>query len=171
MSCIKSFSLISGVLFTSSLSAEQLLSQFIDPLDGQFDASTYLSNNAFGFLPVPVIITDPAVDGGLGIVGLFFHESKQEAEKRKQYMESSENAARHLLPPSVSAFLGTYTGNNSWVVGGGHVGFFKQGKIRYTGGLGYGDAKLKFYGFGDLALNKSVEINTEALGILQNVKF
>ena len=48
-------------------------SQFKDPDDGRFDASNFLADNAYGFLPLPIIITDPAVDGGLGVAGLFFH--------------------------------------------------------------------------------------------------
>ncbi len=60
--------------------------QFFDPVDGRFDASTYLPENAFGFLPVPVIITEPAVEGGLGMTGLFFHESDEDAAVRKEAM-------------------------------------------------------------------------------------
>ena len=65
-------------------------SQFIDVFDGQFDASQYLSENAYGFLPVPIIITDPAVEGGLGLMGLFFHESDKEKEARLAAMQKSD---------------------------------------------------------------------------------
>lgn len=157
--------------YSSSLFAEQLLVQFIDPIDGKIDASSYLAENAYGFLPVPIVITDPALEGGLGMIGLFFHESEEDAQKRKEAMRSSENAAKHLLPPSVSAVASAYTGNNSWFTGGGHVGFFKQGHIRYMGGLGYGDINLNFYGFGNLAFNRPLELNTQAIGVMQNVKF
>jgi len=44
--------------------------QFIDKDDGWLDASEFLKNNAFGFLPLPLIITEPAVGNGLGVVGL-----------------------------------------------------------------------------------------------------
>lgn len=60
---------IAATVSSHSVSAQESL--FIDPLDGFFDASTFLAENAYGFLPVPVIITDPAVDGGLGMMGLF----------------------------------------------------------------------------------------------------
>ncbi len=62
--------------------AESFWSQFVDPDDGRFDTSRFLADNAYGFLPLPIIITDPAVDGGLGAVGLFFHESEEQKEKR-----------------------------------------------------------------------------------------
>ena len=89
---------------------------FTDKLDGQFDASRYLSENAYGFLPVPIIITDPAVEGGLGMMGLFFHESEEEQHARLAAMqdESNDKAAHNLLPPSISAGFGAYTGNGSY---------------------------------------------------------
>ena len=64
--------------------------QFFDPLDGQLDLSDYLSEIAYGFLPVPIVITDPAVDGGLGMMGLFFHETEEE----KQNLLREENIHR-----------------------------------------------------------------------------
>jgi hypothetical protein len=35
------------------------------------------------FLPLPVVITEPAVDGGLGLMGFFFHEDEAAAASRK----------------------------------------------------------------------------------------
>jgi len=149
----------------------QTESPFFDPVDGQFDMSQYLAENAFGFLPVPIIITEPAVDGGLGMMGLFFHEDEETAEKRKQAMRESENPSQHLLPPNVSAVMGAYTGNESWFVGGGNISFFKQGKIRYKGGGGYGDIDLDYYSIRDTELKNPLTINTESLMIMQSLKF
>jgi len=146
---------------------------FTDKLDGKFDASRYLSENAYGFLPVPVIITDPAVEGGLGMMGLFFHETEEEKVARLAAMqdESNDKAAHSLMPPSISAAFGAYTGNGSYFAGGGHVGFFNQGRIRYMGGGGYGDVNLNFYGFGDVTLPRPIEVNTQAVAIMQVLKF
>jgi len=156
--------------FTTAISYAQS-SQFFDQLDGMFDASEYLSENAYGFLPVPIIITDPAVEGGLGVMGLFFHETDEEKSARLKAMQKSEAAAMHLLPPSVSAAIGAYTGNGSYFAGGGHMGFFNQGKIRYMGGAGHGNVNLDFFGYGDIVLPKSIEINTEATAVMQTLKF
>ena len=145
--------------------------EFFDPVDGKFDASTYLAENAFGFLPVPVIITEPAVDYGLGMMGLFFHEDEASAEARKEAMLAADNAAAHLLPPSVSAVFGAYTGNESWMLGGGHMGFFKAGKIRYQGGAGYGDINLDYYSVGGTDLNRPISLKTKAGFITQTLKF
>jgi hypothetical protein len=162
-------------IFVSLYSASSLAASgiFTDKLDGQLDASRYLSENAYGFLPVPVIITDPAVEGGLGMMGLFFHESEEEKNKRLSAMqdESNDKAAHSLMPPSISAAFGAYTGNDSYLAGGGHVGFFNQGRIRYMGGGGYGNLNIDFYGSGDFILAKPLEINTQAVMVMQVLKF
>ena len=159
-----------SLLFASSALAESFWSQFKDPEDGRFDASRYLSENAYGFLPVPIIITDPAVDGGLGMVGLFFHETDEQREQRLDALKNAENGVQYLLTPSVSAVAAAYTGNDSWFLGGGHLGFFKQGRIRYSGGGGYGDINLDFFGFGEVGLTRPVELNTRAAAIMQTLK-
>ena len=146
-------------------------SQFIDPLDGKFDMSQYLSENAFGFLPVPIIISEPAVDQGLGLAGLFFHEDDEAAERRKQMMAESENPTHHLLPPSVSAIAGAYTGNDSYFLGGGHFGFYREGRLRYEGGLGYADVNLDYYSLGDIQLPEPFSMKTEAVFVANTLKF
>lgn len=160
------------MLCGSGLHAQTDNSQFFDILDGQFDVSGYLSENAYGFLPVPIIITDPAVDGGLGMMGLIFHETDEEKQQRLKAMRKADKGAfKHLLPPSVSVVAGAYTGNDSWFVGGGHMGFFKQGRIRYTGGGGYGDVNLDYYGSGNITLDRPVELKTKATGVFQSLQF
>ena len=54
-------------------------SQFIDPEDNNLDLSKWLIQNAYGFLPIPIIITEPALDNGLGLAGAFFHKPKADA--------------------------------------------------------------------------------------------
>ncbi|MEP5569391.1 MAG: glyceraldehyde-3-phosphate dehydrogenase [Halioglobus sp.] len=146
-------------------------SQFTDSFDGKFDMSEYLSENAFGFLPVPIIISEPAVDQGLGLAGLFFHEEESAAAERKKLMEESANPTRHLIPPSVSAVVGAYTGNESYMVAGGHFGFYKEGRIRYEGGIGYGDINLDYYSIGDIDLPVPFALKTEALFVGNTIKF
>lgn len=151
--------------------AEGFWDQFKDPDDGRFDTSAFLADNAYGFLPLPIIITDPAVDGGLGLVGLFFHETEEQKEKRLELLRTAENGSQFLLTPSVSAVAAATTGNDSWFAGGGHMGFFKQGRIRYMGGAGYGDVNLDFFGFGEVQMVNPLELNTKAAVVMQSLKF
>ena len=46
-----------------------------DPDDGRYESEGFLSRLPDGFIPVPTIITEPAVGAGLAVTGLFFHES------------------------------------------------------------------------------------------------
>ncbi len=67
--------------------AESFWSQLVDADDGRFDVSQFLADNAYGFLPLLIIITDPAAHGGLGAVGLFLHESEEHKEKRLRALQ------------------------------------------------------------------------------------
>ena len=97
--------------------------QFFDPDDGMLDASQWLSENAYGFLPMPIIITEPALGTGGGLVGMFFHESDKAREQRLASAQKAENAAAYLLPPSVTAVAVAGTSNKTWLAGAGHMGF------------------------------------------------
>ena len=73
---------------------------FIDPSDGQLDLSNWLLEKQ-GFLPVPIVITEPAVGYGGGMAMVYFHDK----------MGSKKG------PPSVSALAGAATENGTWFVG------------------------------------------------------
>lgn len=129
-------------MLATGVAADGLFDSFLDPGDGMLDVSEWVLDNATGFLPVPVIITEPALGGfGLGIAPVFFHEDKDEKQKRQ-----AGEIERSALPPSVSALAAAYTANDSWIVGGGHMGSYKKDRIRYSGTLGYAEINLKFYG-------------------------
>ena len=113
-----------------------LFDKFIDPQTGDFDTSNWLLEHR-GILPVPIIISDPAVGYGLGVAGAYFH-------RRKDGDDLDEDGVP-LNTPSVSALAATYTENDSWFVGGGHLGIWKDDHVRYTGVLGYADLNLAFY--------------------------
>lgn len=178
---------ISISIFLLSLSAQAsstFESMFLDPEDGNLDASKYLTENAYGFLPIPIIITDPSVDGGLGLAGLFFHEDEEALHTRQEAMRSSDNAAMHLMPPSVSFLAGAATGNKSYFGGGGHLGFFNEGKIRYMGFVGAANVNLDFYGsagmltnpdydkaFNDYLSKNPIDVKTKAAMTAHYVKF
>lgn len=103
---------------------------FIDPGDGYLDMSNWLLEQD-GLMPVPILITEPAVGYGGGLALVYFHEKV---------------GARKGVPPSVSGFGGAATENGTWFVGGGHKGIWKNDTLRYTGGLGKGLVKMDYYG-------------------------
>ena len=75
-------------------------SKFRDPDDGQFDISTYLATPK-RFLPVPIVVTEPAIGYGGGIAGMFIRPRKQ---------AGSEGFAR----PNISIAGGIATENGTW---------------------------------------------------------
>lgn len=140
---MKRIAIISLIVFTMFRSTpawcDSFFDQFIDPKDGMLDGSEWLSGRT-GFLPIPILISDPAVGYGGGLGLAFFHESKDEIQNAVGEDDMLS------LPPSVSFLVGAGTENGSWLVGGGHFGSWKQDTMRYTGLAGYGSINLKFYG-------------------------
>ncbi len=128
------------ILFnTIPVSGNSFFSQFVDPRDGKFDMSQWLAGRT-GFLPIPILISDPAVGYGGGLGLAFFHNSKDD------HLEAVGEDDILSLPPSVSFLVGAGTENGSWLGAGGHFGSWKNDSIRYTGTAGYADFNLKFYG-------------------------
>jgi len=110
----------------SPASAESFLGVFRDPTDGWVDSSNWLLNKR-GFMPVPIIITEPAIGYGGGAALLFFHKTKQDEERA----ESGEPLG---LPPSVSSAFGGATENGTWFAGGGNFTREQSGACRCKNG-------------------------------------
>ncbi|MEL4016150.1 BamA/TamA family outer membrane protein [Dryocola clanedunensis] len=141
-------------------------SGFIDDTDGMLDMSEYLTDNRYGFLPIPVVITEPAVGYGGGLFGLFLHDTA----------DSENSKARQngkMIPPAMTAFGGGGTQNGTWFVGGGHRHTWNNDSIRYLVALGYADVNLDIYsgdtlGFGE---GKGVSTRTKGYGGMQRLLF
>jgi hypothetical protein len=116
---------------------ERATDVFFDREDGALDASEWLLDRK-GFLPVPIIITEPAVGYGGGAALLFFRQSIREA--------TSETG--HVTPPDIfgGAAFGTQNGTYGAAVGGMFT--FDNDRWRYRGGIGKPHVNLDFYGLG-----------------------
>jgi len=151
------------LFLNQNLLAGGFLDRFIDPRDGYFDTSEWLATRT-GFLPVPIIITEPAVGYGGGAALTFFHGEFKGVE-----VESRPGETRRV-PPSVSAVAAGGTENGTWFLGGGHLGIWKNDDIRYIGGAGYGEIKMDYYGTSS-QLRHPVSFDSAAWGLLQEFKF
>ena len=88
---LKRITLIACMVTTASpVSADFFRDYMIDPEDGMLDSSRFLSELPMSFMPVPVVITEPAVGNGLGIVGVFFHENALAVDWRS-YVKVKKN--------------------------------------------------------------------------------
>ncbi|WP_439135092.1 BamA/TamA family outer membrane protein [Pseudomaricurvus sp.] len=156
------FALLLG-LVSSSASASFFEEYMTDPEDGKLDASRYLSEVPLGFLPVPSIITEPAVGYGLAVAGIFFHESE---EQRKQ-----RTSGKALLPNNITIIGGGGTENGTWGSGLGHIGFWRDDTIRYKGFLMYGSINLDFYSLDSVELPRAVELEMDGPFVFQKLTF
>ncbi|MGK6356579.1 hypothetical protein ACMGDH_15305 [Sphingomonas sp. DT-207] len=100
--------------------------QFFDEEDGKFDFSNILAKG--GFLPMPVIITEPAVEGGFGIVA--------------QFITMPKDDPRRITRRMVGAMK---TGNGSYGYGYFQSGHAFDGKLNYKFGVGRGKITLKAF--------------------------
>lgn len=164
---IKVPGLILALLVIGSWSSTALPSwlseTMVDPVDSKFDVSDYLAS-ARGFLPVPIIITEPAVGFGLGAAVAYFHvPEKLDSEKHP-----------HQGPPSISVGLGAKTENGTYMYGGAHLGVWKDDHIRYTGALAKTSVNLAFYlddrtdGF---SLKDGIDFNIDGTFLFQKMQF
>ena len=106
----------------------------VDSQDGKVDISDYLSS-ANGFLPVPIIITEPAVGFGIGAAVAYFHPPN----------EIDQGQHPHKSPPSISVGFAAKTDNGTSLFGGAHSGVWKNDHVRYLGVLAKMDINMTFY--------------------------
>jgi hypothetical protein len=163
------FMLVWLFISSNTVYASSFFDQFIDPQDGKFDASNWLINKK-GFLPVPIIITEPAVGYGGGAALLFFHTKNDEKNPEHAEINTGENKIEP--PPSISGIVGLGTENGTWTAGGFHFGSWKQDRIRYTGGVIYPSVNLTFYGGSDSPIFKNgLDYNLEGWFLFQEMVF
>ena len=135
----------------------------IDAQDGKLDASDYLAS-ARGFLPIPIIITEPAVGFGLGIAVAYFHAPK----------ELDPEQHPHRGPPSISVGFGAKTENGTYLYGGAHIGVWKDDHVRYTGALAKINVNTTFYinGRNDGPMSENgIDFNIDGSFLLQQMQF
>jgi len=106
-------------------------SLFVSEDDGKFDISAFLSTK-YGFMPMPIIVTEPAVGYGAGLNLMFLHDSLASSLERKS-------------PPSISGIVGLGTENDTLFGAAYHLGFWKEDTIRSTTAVGALNVNMDFY--------------------------
>jgi hypothetical protein len=108
--------------------------RFFDPADQQLDLSDFLEH-PHGVIPIPIVVTEPAVGYGGGAAGLFV---------RPRTLAGEEGWAR----PNLSMVGGLVTENGTWAAFAGDASRWRDGRLRTLAGAGAGQANLDFYGAG-----------------------
>lgn len=102
-----------------------------DPEDGAIDISSFLDEPE-GFMPIPIIVTEPAVGYGGGLAVVFFHPQK------KKYNVD--------VPPNISGVAGLGTQNKTWLVALFHMHIWGPDKVRSTTAVAKPVIHIKYYG-------------------------
>lgn len=137
-----------SLLFVTSLYAASDLNTtdtsglFTSDEDGAFDVSDYLATR-YGFMPVPMIITEPAVGYGGGVSLLFLHDTFASSLERKS-------------PPSMSGITAIATENGTWAGAAFHMGYWLEDTVRSTTAAGYINVNINFYPLPKLALDLNI---------------
>jgi hypothetical protein len=120
---------------TSQPAATNAVSKFRSPDDGWFDVSGFLEEK-YGFIPIPLIITEPAVGYGGGVGLMFLSKPLPQAEDG-------------LGRPNITVVGGFGTENGTWGAFAGDMRFWLDEHLQTLVGLIYASVNLKYYGIGD----------------------
>jgi hypothetical protein len=145
-----SFSLLLMLISFCSLAQKEKFS-LSDTLDNRLDFSHYLVNMN-GFVPLPLIISEPALGNFGGALALIF------ISPHKNLKDSSR-----FNFPDITGVAGFYTLNDSWGIVGFRQGSFPSLGLRYTAALAYPDINLNFYRDLPSGEEKELEFNMKPL--------
>ncbi len=121
---------------------------FTDDQDGWFDVSSFLASG--GVLVMPIIITEPAVDDGFGLIAYFVEPPEPGSD----------------LPPTRTILGGVRTGNGSEGFGVMRSGSFAKGRLLYNAAFAKGVPMLDFHpGNRDAAVGYTNDIEYAAFRV------
>ena len=144
---------------TDSPVAPHAPSKFRSAEDGWLDVSGYLDEK-YGFLPVVIPITEPAV--GYGAAGGLAFLSKPLGESQAGFGR-----------PNITVVGGLGTENGTWGAVAGDVRYWLDDRLQTVAGVVYASANLDFYGIGEnpLLAGDPLSYNLEPKGGMLQGKY
>jgi hypothetical protein len=106
-----------------------------DAQDGWLDLSGFL-DTAYGFVPLVMPITEPAV--GYGALGALV------------FIDRNASVDGHFVRPNIAAVGGLATQNGTDGVFAAHLGTWHDGRLHTLVGVADADINLEFFGIGDV---------------------
>jgi hypothetical protein len=127
-----------------------------DKDDKNFDISEYLSQ-AYGFFPLPTIVTEPAIGAGGGVGLLYLHDG---------FVGKKGKSGRNI-PASISGIIGGGTENGTYLGGAFHMGYYLEDTLRTQTFVGYPSININFYS----NLQKAYFMNLKGPIVYQSLKY
>lgn len=150
-----------AVLGAAGVLAQQTepASKFVSAEDGWFDVSSFLDEK-FGFLPMAMPITEPAVGYGLG-GGLVFLDKPIGGDKTD------------FARPNITAGFGFATENGTWGAGAGDMRSWLDNRLQTLAALFRASVNLDYYGIGDdpVLENDPLRYNLDVTGGIVQGKY
>ncbi|MDM0077978.1 hypothetical protein QTH90_26450 [Variovorax sp. J2P1-59] len=133
--------------------------RLFDRQDGPLDLSSLLENPR-GFLPIPIVVTEPAVGYGGGAAGMFLRPRKEAGD---------EGWAR----PDISGIGAFATENGTMGAFAGDASRWMDGRLRTLVGAAAGEVNLDFYGLGSglPSLDQKVRYSLQFAGAVAQVNW
>lgn len=133
---------------------------FRDAEDNAFDLSEWIINRN-GFVPMPILVTEPAMGGfGIGIAPVFIKQNKPVESNGKQIP----------ISPDITALFGAYTLNKSWAVGGARTAYIEKYGLRYSIAAGYGNINMDYYfDLGQFGKDVSFEFDIRTIPVMASL--
>lgn len=138
---------------TKDVNASEDISFFTK--EGDFDVSEYLSQ-AYGFLPVPILITEPAIGYGGGAALVYLHDK----------FVGRKGASGRNIPSSMSGLILAATENETKIAGGFHLGYYMDDTLRTQTFVMATNININFY----TPTNRAVFMNLKTPIAYQSVK-
>ena len=114
-------------------------SMFRDSLDGAFDFSNFLID-VHGFVPIPFLVTEPALGGFGGGLGLMF------LRKQPPMIDTIRSQVKTIpIAPTITGLAALYTVNDTWLIGAMRSGMWRKIRTKYRIVGGYANVNLSFY--------------------------
>ena len=130
-----------------------------DSSDGKFDLSQYIID-ANGFIPIPYIITEPALGGFGGAIAPVF------TKRRPPYVDSiGGELIKTPIAPDITGGVIAYTLNGTWLTAAFRSGTIIKSRIKYIIGGAYANVNLAFYHNFEQAGEKKFDFNFRTIPI------
>jgi len=133
------------------------------------EASHEVEKQRYRLLPIPILITEPAIGEGLGVTLALFHPVKPGKQDETRVATPGSITAMsggRDAPPVVTALAAAYTTNDTWFAGLGHFNNWRRDSIRYAGALALAKVNSTIY-----LLNRPIAFSMETDMVFQELKF